>query len=299
MLEVGKAGIPYIYHDLSSTPESIELWKKDDALSDFFVGWTGRFDNVYNNHAINRTLDLYTILYSYSGQGYLSIDGDDYIIKPGMVFYIEKNVPHTYGNQEGGYWSGYWNHFDGESCPEMMALYFSNRYDVFSVGLAHNLPVYFEDIIDSMYLSAERSSIIHAANALRYAISSMAAIRALEGQKNRPDLLLRESVIFMQQNLGMPLTLKDMADRAHLSVSQFIRFFKKKTGYSPMQYYNTLRMKEACNRLIYRSATIQEIAASLGFENPYYFSTAFHRIIGCSPSSFVEQQSQRGKQIMI
>ena len=54
---------------------------------------------------------------------------------------------------------------------------------------------------------------------------------------------------------------------------------------------DTSRLADLCARrlLIGTNYTIGAIAARCGYENIYYFSRAFRKAVGCSPSEFRER----------
>lgn len=87
-------------------------------------------------------------------------------------------------------------------------------------------------------------------------------------------------------------TLNDLAERACMSRSVFARKFKEKVGVAPMEYVARWRMLLASERLANSSEPVSSIAASLGYESESAFSTAFRRVMGCSPRQFAESQKR-------
>ena len=71
-----------------------------------------------------------------------------------------------------------------------------------------------------------------------------------------------------------------------MSVSWFIRNFKKYTGETPVQFITSLRMTNAQVLLENTTYSINEIARIVGYNNALYFSRIFHKQKGCSPSQY-------------
>jgi AraC-like DNA-binding protein len=71
-----------------------------------------------------------------------------------------------------------------------------------------------------------------------------------------------------------------------MSRSTFALRFKETVGASPMEYLTRWRMLRAGNRLANSSDPISVIALSLGYESESAFSTAFKRVMGCSPRQY-------------
>jgi AraC-like DNA-binding protein len=47
-----------------------------------------------------------------------------------------------------------------------------------------------------------------------------------------------------------------------------------------------MKMQKACQLLDFSDRSIKDIAFSMGFEDPYYFSKRFRKIIGVSPRKY-------------
>jgi AraC-like DNA-binding protein len=81
-------------------------------------------------------------------------------------------------------------------------------------------------------------------------------------------------------------TLQTLADRAGMSRSSFAQKFKETVGASPMEYLTRWRMLVAGDRLAHSADPVSTIAMSLGYESESAFSTAFKRVMGCSPRQY-------------
>jgi AraC-like DNA-binding protein len=81
-------------------------------------------------------------------------------------------------------------------------------------------------------------------------------------------------------------TLQELAERAAMSRSTFALKFKETVGKSPMEYLTHWRMLLAGDRLVNSGDHISVIALSLGYESESAFSTAFKRVMGCSPRQY-------------
>lgn len=90
---------------------------------------------------------------------------------------------------------------------------------------------------------------------------------------------------------GRHWTLHDMAERVGMSRSTFAQRFKDTVDESPMEYLTRWRMLVAGDRLVNSTEPVSVISLALGYESEAAFSTAFKRVMGCSP-----RQYGRGKQ---
>jgi AraC-like DNA-binding protein len=81
-------------------------------------------------------------------------------------------------------------------------------------------------------------------------------------------------------------TLQSLAERAGMSRTTFTMKFKETVGASPMEYLTRWRMMVAGDRARNSDDPISAIAMSLGYESESAFSTAFKRVMGCSPRRY-------------
>ena len=82
-------------------------------------------------------------------------------------------------------------------------------------------------------------------------------------------------------------SLEGMAEECGLSRTRFSDYCKKLTNMAPRQYLQHLRLEHA-SRLLQepRNTSVTEIALSCGFNSSQYFSNAFKKRYGHSPSSY-------------
>ena len=105
----------------------------------------------------------------------------------------------------------------------------------------------------------------------------------LKGSETSPSL--EETLAYMESHLAETLSVRDLAARLYLSESHFIRVFKELTGLPPGQYLLRRRLQRACELLWQTGLPISEIAREVGFADPLYFSKAFKKIYGISPTA--------------
>ncbi|MBO5416961.1 MAG: helix-turn-helix transcriptional regulator [Clostridia bacterium] len=80
------------------------------------------------------------------------------------------------------------------------------------------------------------------------------------------------------------LNIEDLCQKNYISVSTLQRAFREYTGTSPKQYLITLRINQALSLLINTNLSIREISTTCGFADDKYFSRAFKKRYGYSPT---------------
>lgn len=82
------------------------------------------------------------------------------------------------------------------------------------------------------------------------------------------------------------LTVEFLADKTAFSRVQLFRKMKAITGCSPSEYIKAVRLEYAAEILKESKQTIAEVAYSVGFSDPKYFSSCFSEKFGVTPSVF-------------
>lgn len=100
------------------------------------------------------------------------------------------------------------------------------------------------------------------------------------------DWRLHRVIDYIHANLGNPLAVGDLAALAELSRSQFMESFRLALGMAPHQYVMRCRIDRACGLLHHSSASVTEIAITLGFSSHTHFSQTFRQQIGMSPREY-------------
>ena len=90
------------------------------------------------------------------------------------------------------------------------------------------------------------------------------------------------------QDKGLP-TVKLMASELNISARYLSDLLKQETGKTAMELIHIFLIAEAKNLLAGADNTVAEIAYTLGFENPPYFSRLFKKEVGVSPVQYKKQ----------
>lgn len=93
------------------------------------------------------------------------------------------------------------------------------------------------------------------------------------------------SVIF-EHYTESDFSVGNLATYMGLSEVHLRRIFKAAINISPNKYINLLRLEKAKNMLTTSNYSISEIALSVGYSDPYYFSRLFKNELGISPSEY-------------
>ena len=90
----------------------------------------------------------------------------------------------------------------------------------------------------------------------------------------------------MEHSFAKEYDVKTYADMLYISVDRFQHLFKEHMGVSPYAYYIKLRMENAVRLLTETDMKIKEIAEYCGYRDLLYFSQAFKKERGVTPSVY-------------
>jgi AraC-like DNA-binding protein len=241
---------------------------------------------IYHDRERKTGSNQYILLYCIDGEGYIYINDQVYTLKPNTYIIIPKNVGHRYKSSNTNPWSIYWAHFSGLTADalyqrslEQGALHVhAIPYDTSRIKL-------FEQVYAILEHSFHEKEMELTNLYLQHFITSLIYYKELNPVTYDTDSVSL-SIAYMKNNIQQKLLIEDLATRQGISVSHYSRLFYQKTGSSPINYFNLLKIQASCQHLYFTDRSIKEIAAALGFDDQYYFSRLFSKLIGISPLKY-------------
>ena len=107
-----------------------------------------------------------------------------------------------------------------------------------------------------------------------------------EPEKDSHVMYVEKAMSYIETNYSYPITVEDIAYYVGISRSHLFRSFQNYMRKSPKDYLSGYRIRQACHLLRETDLSVSTIAYSVGFENNLYFSKAFRKQKGMSPSEY-------------
>lgn len=254
------------------------------------IGWypNARYHYCERNHGTSEHILILCV----KGSGWCEMDNKTLRVEANQILIIPHGKPHTYGTSESEPWSIHWLHLTGTHVDYLINQVF-NDIDVFDVDAVSvaTLRQLFQECYDLFLGGFVLQRLIYLSQICHYLLGCI----FFNNRSFSPTLRssrfhnLEPTMTFLHQSINKPLTLKAIADHAGLSISHFSYLFKQQTNYSPMDYFIHLKMQHACTLLTLTDKIVRDIGQAVGYEDPYYFSRIFTKIIGKSPTTFRQQ----------
>ena len=96
----------------------------------------------------------------------------------------------------------------------------------------------------------------------------------------------------IHSDIQTKLNLPAIAQELGMSYVQLLRRFEAVVGVTPSEYIINFRLKTARELLLNTSQPIKSIALACGYQDAYYFSNAFKKRYGISPTAFRKQDPE-------
>ncbi|MGN7413780.1 AraC family transcriptional regulator [Paenibacillus sp. SAF-068] len=106
---------------------------------------------------------------------------------------------------------------------------------------------------------------------------------------------VKQTLRYIQNHYREQVTLDSLAEQFNYSSRHLSMQFKRKTGYSPIDYLIQTRIAKARTLLLRSDATLSEIAAEVGYSDMYYFSRIFKKHVGISPILYQRKMREEAK----
>jgi AraC family transcriptional regulator len=132
---------------------------------------------------------------------------------------------------------------------------------------------------------AAKASLVTASSILQSEIE-----RRSRGNTTRTNALAGWQIVrvqaFIEKNLDRTIHTRDLSAVARRSPAHFSRSFKRTFGETPHAYVMRRRLENACCLMMTSSASLSEIALSVGFSDQAHLCRLFRQAFGQSPNSW-------------
>lgn len=251
----------------------------------------GYYPNALDHGATRRHGSRGTIVIVVSG-GYGTCQCRETVLRvgPGEALVIPARTPHRYWSDDTDPWTISWMHVRGDDVDDFEQMVVPDGVATV-VDVHHPLQVLgeLERALAAMEEDETRPSLLRAAGAGWSALAQLSA-DASAGSPTRGEPV-RAAQSYLREHLDVPVRVSELASQVGLSTSHFSALFRRSTGRGVVEYIKRQRVARACQLLITTSMSVADIAHSVGYSDPFYFSRQFRSVQACSPSEFRKRGS--------
>lgn len=105
-------------------------------------------------------------------------------------------------------------------------------------------------------------------------------------QNNETIEILNRMTSFIYNHYSEKITLKDIAEYGHVSISKCSRMFNQYMNHSPIDFLNLYRLEVSSDLLKNTNESISNISMICGFDQQSYYNRMFRKEYGCTPKEY-------------
>jgi AraC-like DNA-binding protein len=276
--------------------------KQFDASTAFPFEYVYRDSKSAQNELPDHLHDWHEIVYIYSGCGTFFIDQTFVAAEPGDLLLIPGNTIHRSFPDAVDpklstalFFSGTLVHGStlGDTFSYMRCFELAKRQRRYKLLTTDADRVQIESFIESIHSEHRdktpgyrHASLIQLQQLLLLVNRMMSATEQFQAASSIAPHWMTSILAFIDENLGEPLGLAQLAARAAVTPSHFSRLFKKLTGLNVTEYVTTKRIIRAKELLAETDSPIAEIAQLCGFESLPHFHRMFKKMTGLTPARY-------------
>lgn len=208
-------------------------------------------------------------------------DGYTLLARRGDCVYVPKGTRYTVSFEGGGHGTDLYTVNFILSDRENREIRLSEKMDILTEGTGAECYTAASALADSL--------IAYKPNTVRQQMRFFELLDSLlecDAERSEVFLPIRRGVKLLEKEWNLNYDVCRYARECGMSETSFYVRFKEWSGTSPVKYKNGMRIAAARSLLSNSNLSVTEIAAEVGFDDPYYFSRIFKKLTGKSPRGF-------------
>jgi AraC-like DNA-binding protein len=269
-------------------PELRERYSRDPIFRSLLVTDIGYFPNALG-HFVERPegFNSTIVKYCHRGRGFYSFaGGEERAVSQGQVFVIPPGVPHCYGSSDDEPWSIYWVCFNGDLFKPWYANIQEHTPLAVSRVMGDAIRGTFRqcfNILKGDFQSEEYFFVCQLSGTI-LGFCSCAGKQSEARLTQTAGTGVQRAIAFMRANINRQLSVGEILEKTGGTYRSLNEAFKQSAGLAPIDYFIRMKMEAAARDLRSTAYPVCDIAVAYGYNDPYYFSRIFKKIMGKAPS---------------
>lgn len=247
----------------------------------------GGCEHCVPDYAIHRdSFPYYSLEFVARGQGFLVLAGRHVPLVPGSVFSYGPGIAQDITTDAAEPLVKYFVDFTGSRALTWLTEQGMQPGSVGRICAPVEVQGVFDDLIRNG-LKGTRYSPLLCANLLEHLILKIAeCLLPGEAAQTPAFATYQRCREHIQEHCTRLRTLGQIARQCHVDAAYLCRLFRRYDDQTPHQFLLRLKMNLAAERLQNSAVLVKQVAAELGFDDPFHFSRAFKHVFGLSPDAF-------------
>ena len=267
----------HIHSKMDLTPKELSIFN------------CGYFYAINSPYRIN--VDSFMLLYQHKGNATISIDNVKHKIGPGTTVLLKNMNLNIINYHKDPVNERYYIYFGGDRVISILTQLGLQDISIFSTGPRNEFREYVKEIIEDYNINNKFTLL-----SLSILLKLLSKTKQLSS-KNSSKVVnsrIQPALEYMKTNFANPpLKLEEYAKMCFISPITLIKYFKKETKMAPLEYFTSIKIANAQSQLANSYKSISEIAESLSYFDPLYFSRVFKKFTGLPPSKYRKMVVQK------
>ncbi|MDX1457817.1 MAG: AraC family transcriptional regulator [Marinobacter sp.] len=245
----------------------------------------GHYRKAQGHHMHREHHRDHLLIYCTDGRAFLNVEDTPYTAEAGDLILLPAGAPHRYTADPDNPWTIHWVHYAGPLADEFQKyMGFDTDNRLLHLGQQPRVLVDFNGLLSVRQTGFRQKGLVHAANRLRQLLTAIPLTVDDRTSSQQPELEIIHN--FMREHLEERITLDQLAELAGLTPAHFATRYRSQTGTTPIQHFIHLKVERACQLLDTTGMSFASISARLGYDDSYYFSRLFKKVMGQSPKHY-------------
>ncbi len=233
-----------------------------------------------------KTFPFYSIEYVARGEGGLKLGRRNHVLKPGTIFAYGPDVPQQIKSHPQNPLVKYFVDFAGTQSKQWLQQNMLAPGRVSQVFPPNEIQPLFEELIRNGQRGTRHTSELCNQLLGCLGIKMREACTPLQSETSAAFTTYQNCRRFIQEHFQKIQTLEQIAIQCHLDTAYICRLFRRYDHQSPYLFLIRLKMNLAAEQLQMPDALVKNVAADLGYTNPFHFSRVFKSVLGIPPKTF-------------
>lgn len=230
------------------------------------------------NHGSAELITLLCI----GGQGTVVIRGEAHPLTAGSWVSIPPGVPHEYRSSVDHPWTIWWLHVRGSDVADLGRGALGLTAPVAHLKSMDRVVALFDEVVTLLERPTTPAHLLAASGAAWHLLAQLAVDAVMPAE----DSPLERAMRYLEARVESNIRVAELAALVGLSPSHLSALFRQATGEGPGAFHTSLKMSRARVLLDTSAMLISEVATSVGYADPLYFSRHFRRVHGVNPSQY-------------
>lgn len=261
-------------------------------------------------HPTRRNFQFFVMMFMQRGALYIAEDDNQYTVRAGEMFILQPQHHHYSWKPIDETTEYYWIHFatagnyvQSNEPKQVQSLipvpaihYYTSMVTLF---LQKQQPIPNEatifSMIEKIFTNSRKSNENHSdttQNSIEFwkaqqlFIDLLQLIQVQAPQESPTVMIANKIQRYIEDHYDEKITYEELGKQFHIHPNSVSIYMKKTFGITPNMLLTKYRLEEATKYLLLTSDQISKIATRVGYQNVYYFSMAFKKHYGMSPSQY-------------